>query len=195
MKIFKFELALILSLFITLTYTVFATSSLDNLSQKVIRFHVLANSDSDIDQQLKLQVKDEVFEYISNLTVNCDTNEQAFDIITENISEINQLAYTVIENQGFSYSCKTILENEYYPQKSYDNFSLPAGYYNGLKIEIGKAQGQNWWCVLFPPLCNQTAFNLKNLDEDDLDFISHSDYEFRFAFIDMFSNIKHQIND
>lgn len=195
MKFLKSELALILALLITLTYTVFATNSYEQVADKVIRFHVLANSDTDADQALKLLVKDQVFAFISDLTANCDTNEQAFDIISQNIEQINELSAQIIAQNGYSYASVSTLSSEYYPQKSYDDFSLPAGYYTGLKIEIGQAEGQNWWCVLFPPLCNQTAYDTKNLNSDDLDLISSQDYEFRFKFVDIFSQIKHQIND
>lgn len=193
MKFLKIELAIIFSLFITLTYTAFATNSAEQVSSKVIRFHVIANSDDTADQQLKLAVKDEVFAFISDLTANCDTNEQAFDVISQNIEEINSLSSKIIEQNGYDYTSTTFLHNEYYPQKDYGDFSLPAGYYTGINIEIGDAVGQNWWCVLFPPLCNQTAYDTKNLNPDDLDFISS--YEFRFKFIDVLSQIKHQIND
>ncbi|MFI3227315.1 MAG: stage II sporulation protein R [Clostridia bacterium] len=195
MKFLKSELALILALFITLTYTAFATNSYQQISNKVIRFHILANSDTDFDQQLKLDVKDQVFAYISDLTANCDTTEQAFEIISQNIEEINTLSSQIIAQKGYSYLATTTLDYEFYPQKSYDDFSLPSGYYTGIKIEIGQSEGHNWWCVLFPPLCNQTAYDTKNLNSDDLDLISSQDYEFRFKFVDIFSQIKHQIND
>lgn len=194
MKFSKLELSLLVAMFITLTYSAFATNSTEQLSSKIIRFHVLANSDTDFDQQLKITVKDEVFEYISLLTANCSSNEEAYSIIFDNLEEINSLSSEIIRENGFNYNSSTILQYEYYPTTNYVDFSLPSGYYNGLKIEIGQAQGQNWWCVLFPPLCNQTAYDTKNLNSSEIEFISSENYEFRFKFIDTFSQIKHQIN-
>lgn len=194
MKFLKSELALIFALFITLTYTVFATNSYDNISEKVTRFHVLANSNSSYDQELKILIKNEIFYYISDITSNCSTNIETNELILQNISQINSLAQKIIIDNGFDYTVETALEYEYYPLKNYDDFSLPAGYYTGLNIKIGEALGENWWCVLFPPLCNQTAFDTKNLTPNELDYISSTDYEFRLKFVDFFESIKHQIN-
>lgn len=195
MKILKFELALMLALFITLTYTISATNSFEDISSKIIRFHVLANSNEDYDQDLKLLVKNEVFEYISVLTENCFSNEQAQEIIMQNLNVINKVAQEIIFANGYNYKATTTLENEFYPQKDYENFSLPSGYYEGLQIKIGEADGENWWCVLFPPLCNQTAFDTKDLTQNDLDYITKSDFEIRFKFIDTLSTIKNKINN
>lgn len=194
MKFLKSELALIFALFITLTYTVFATNSQNDVSDKVLRFHVLANSNSVEDQELKIEVKNEVFEYISILTKDCDTNSQAFDVISLNLDKINSISEQVILENDYNYSSKISLNYEFYPHKNYDNFALPAGYYTGLKIEIEHGLGDNWWCVLFPPLCNQTAYDTKNLTTKELDFISSADYEFRLKFVDFFESIKYQIN-
>ncbi len=194
MKIFKSELALILALFVALTYTTSANKSLEEISDKVIRFHVLANSNDEYDQELKIEVKNEIFSLISDLTEECLTNEQAHAIINANIEVINNVSKEIISRLGYNYNVETTLQNEFYPQKDYEQFSLPAGYYEGLQIKIGEAVGENWWCVLFPPLCNQTAFDTKNLTDDDLDFITKSDYEFRFKLIDTLSNIKYKIN-
>lgn len=189
------EIALILAMFITFTYSAVASSTLEGISEKVIRFHVIANSNSEKDQQLKLIVKDEVFAFLTSLTQNASTTEHANSIITKNLDEICKKATQVVIENGFDYPVSITLENEFYPQKDYDNFSLPSGYYNGLKINIGQALGENWWCVIFPPLCNQTAMDVKNLNPSDIDFITHVDYEFRFKFIDTLSQVKQKINN
>lgn len=192
MKINKLQLSLIIAMIITLTYSVVATNTFESTQSKVFRFHVLANSDTDYDQELKLKVKDEVFAYTTNLTKDLQNNIQASQVISQNLEEINEIATDVIKQNGYNYAVNSEITNEYYTTRVYDDFSLPAGYYDGLKINIGNAEGQNWWCVLFPPLCSSVA--TKDLTEDDVDFITSQDYEYRFKFIDTLAEIKHFLN-
>lgn len=194
MKLLKSELALIFAMFITLTYSVTATSNLSDISEKIIRFHVVANSDDLHDQQLKLNVKDEIFEYISNITKNATTTEDANNIIEENLEKIQIISQNIVYINGYDYNVSVVIQNEFYPQKDYETFSLPSGYYNGLKINIGEAVGQNWWCVLFPPLCNQVAMDTKNLNSEEIDFLQTNPTEFRFKFIDTYETIKYYLN-
>lgn len=189
MKLTKFDFSLIIAMFITLLITSTSVNSWNQTADKLIRFHVLANSDEIYDQELKLEIKSEVFEYITELTKNEISKESANDIINQNIENINDLAQKIVLDNGYDYIVSTAFENEYYPQKSYDDFVLPSGFYNGLKIYIGNAKGQNWWCVLYPPLCSSTAFDTKDLTTEELDLITQKDYEFRFKFIDTYSNI------
>lgn len=192
MKLLKSEIAIIFAMLVTLTYSSISTNALTNVSDKVIRFHVVANSDSDFDQQLKIDVKNSVFEFVSILTHDCDTKEQSFELISQNIYQINDIATDVVSENGFDYPVETTFSTEFYPQKDYSNFSLPSGEYFGLNILIGDAVGQNWWCVLFPPLCSQTAFDTKILTDDDVNFITDGQYELRFKFVDLLSSIRHQ---
>lgn len=194
MKLKKFDVALILAMFIALAFTSFEVNSFTQTKDKLIRFHVLANSNSSIDQELKLQVKDVVFEYISSITSDANDKYSANDIIAENLDNINVLAHKTITDLGFDYSTTTTLDLDYYPYKSYENFALPAGYYYGVNISIGDALGENWWCVLYPPLCNQTAFDTKNLTDSELALIGGTDYEFRFKFLDIYSSVLAKIN-
>lgn len=127
--------------------------ALERRGENLIRFHVLANSDSPEDQELKLKVRDKVIEAMSiDLEKSKDVNETR-NILVASLREIEEVAKEEIEKNGKSYSVKASLGEHNFPTKRYGNVVFPAGTYEALRIEIGKAKGQNWWCVMFPPLC------------------------------------------
>lgn len=119
----------------------------------VIRLHVLANSDSEEDQLMKLSVRDEVLDTVSDLLRDAETKTEAEEILNRNIEKIQQAAEAVLDGSGSKYTVSVTLTEEAYPTRTYANISLPAGEYTSLRILIGEADGQNWWCVLFPKLC------------------------------------------
>ncbi len=119
----------------------------------VVRLHVLANSDSEEDQALKLKVRDAVLEVTSPLLQNCKTQEEAEAVIRQNAGAIQSAADAVILAEGYHYPVRLQLGIEEYPERSYDGICFPAGDYLSLRVCIGAAEGQNWWCCLFPPLC------------------------------------------
>ncbi len=123
------------------------------LASNVIRFHVVANSDEVKDQELKLKVRNRVINEMKSIFTPDGDIESARCIILDNIEKIELIAKDEIEKNGYSYDAKVSLCSSYFPTKNYGEIVLPEGSYEALKIEIGKAQGQNWWCVLFPPLC------------------------------------------
>lgn len=124
------------------------------IAQKVLRFHVLANSDSEEDQCLKLKVKEAVVEYLSpyldkdNLTL-----EEAKKCVEEQKKNVIAVAENIISENGYHYSVTAELTKDYFPVKSYGDVTLPAGEYEAFRIKIGEAKGKNWWCILYPPLC------------------------------------------
>ncbi len=124
--------------------------------EKVLRFHVLANSDTPEDQALKLKVRDAVLEYSSTFG-DIDGIENAEEKYSAELENIKNIAEKVIEENGYEYSVSVGLGYEYYPTRQYEDVSLPAGEYLSLKIMIGESSGQNWWCVLYPPLCISAA--------------------------------------
>lgn len=130
-----------------------ASEKQEDISKKLIRFHVIANSDSTEDQALKLKVRDEVLAYISPKLSNSKSLEESRRIIKENNSNIQAIATDVVKKNGYKYSVKTQLSFEDFPVKTYGNITLPQGRYEAYRILIGDAKGQNWWCVMFPPLC------------------------------------------
>lgn len=127
--------------------------SYEEIANEIIRFHVVANSDSEKDQNLKLKVRDNVIKYISNELDDVKSIEDARDIIINNREEIENISKKVIEDSGYAYEVKTTLSRENFPDKYYGDLFFPQGEYEAFRILIGEASGQNWWCVMFPPLC------------------------------------------
>ncbi|WP_242952428.1 stage II sporulation protein R [Anaerocolumna xylanovorans] len=124
-----------------------------DIASEIIRFHVIANSDSTDDQALKLKVKSALTQNLYPVLSGTKDIDAARHIIEKQLPKIEELAEEVIENNGYHYTVKASLEKGYFPIKVYGDLTLPPGQYEALRIEIGKAQGQNWWCVMFPPLC------------------------------------------
>ncbi len=125
----------------------------DALADKVIRLHVLANSDSAEDQALKLKVRDRILELAEELYDDGDTLEMAEQKLEVNLDRLSQAGEEVVAAEGYDYSVTAKLEETWFPTKTYTDFALPAGSYEALRIVIGEGDGQNWWCVVFPPLC------------------------------------------
>lgn len=124
-----------------------------SISNKLIRFHIIANSDSAEDQTLKLKLRDKVLEYIAPKLKNCKTLDESRSVLKSNEAEIKKICETYEKKSGYSYSIKTMLSRENFPVKSYGVITLPQGEYEAFRIIIGEGKGQNWWCVMFPPLC------------------------------------------
>jgi len=121
--------------------------------ENVIRFHVIAESDSADDQALKLKVRDAVLEYISPILAECGSYEEAREILTRESGNIQSAAKKAVIENGYSYNVSAALVTEKYPTRVYDEISLPSGIYTSMKITIGAGNGKNWWCVLFPSVC------------------------------------------
>ena len=127
----------------------------EQIYDSMIRLHVLANSDTDADQALKLKVRDAVLEYVKD--IEAKDIDEAYIKTEKSISDLECVAEDVIKGEGYDYSVRVELGEEKYPEREYDGFYLPEGTYTSLRVLIGKAEGQNWWCVLYPPLCTATA--------------------------------------
>lgn len=153
----KIGIILILSLLLFLYTIVCAISYVEavstDISDSVFRLHVIANSDSDEDQALKYKVRDNLLNYMNNICKDCTSKEEAINIVSEHQEEFKQVALETIKDEGYSYDVKIEIGNFEFPTKQYGDISLPAGFYDALKVEIGKAEGKNWWCVMFPSLC------------------------------------------
>jgi len=119
----------------------------------VVRLHVLANSDSEEDQALKLKVRDALLEKTAPLLSSCSSREEACAALEAHMDELKQIAEEVIRAEGYDYPVTILLGEEEYPEKNYDSICFPSGKYTSLRVCIGNAEGQNWWCCLFPPLC------------------------------------------
>lgn len=123
------------------------------LAEQVFRFHVLANSDSGEDQALKMKVKEAIIAYMKQELPQSDSVETTKKWARENLVQIEQVAAEIIEEEGYEYSVKAEVTTCDFPDKTYGDITFPAGEYEALRIEIGQAKGQNWWCVLYPNLC------------------------------------------
>lgn len=130
-----------------------AGASQKTISDKIIRFHVIANSDTTEDQALKLKVRDEVLNYISPKLKDSKDIQESRKILEENNEVIKEIARKIIKENGYKYEVVTMLSHENFPVKSYANITLPQGNYEAYRIIIGSGEGHNWWCVMFPPLC------------------------------------------
>lgn len=155
MKKFLFMFICILGIFTLNTNMIYGKGEdlQKDIASKIIRFHVIANSDSKDDQALKLKVRDRVLEYMQPKLNKSKSIDESRRIIKENNEEIIAIATRVIKENGYNYSVSSTLSNENFPIKTYGNITLPQGKYEAYRIIIGKGEGQNWWCVMFPPVC------------------------------------------
>lgn len=194
-------LTFLLFAYVFLSAQSYATVISNNLSTAVFRLHVLANSNSEEDQNLKLKVRDSLLNYMNGLCSNCSTKQEAISIANEHKDDFQKIAEQTIKENGYDYTAKINIDNFYFPTKNYGDISLPAGYYDALRVEIGEAKGKNWWCVMFPSLCfidvssgvvdDNAKENLQdNLQKESYDIISDSkkpDIKLKFKLIEVFA--------
>ena len=151
------EIALLIGAALFLIFGALALQTQTQLADRVVRLHVLANSDSEEDQALKLLVRDAVLDRAEALLTQSDDRAEAEALLREHLTDFEQVAEAVITAEGYDYPVSVELEDTQFPTKEYDGFTLPAGEYLALRVLIGAAEGQNWWCVVFPPLCTTAA--------------------------------------
>ena len=191
-------LAFLLFIYTTICAISYAKSVSEDLENSVFRLHVIANSDSKEDQNLKYIVRDKLLQYMNSYLSNTSTKEDAIKIANEHLDEFKQVAINTIKEQGYSYNVNVKVGNFEFPTKTYGDISLPAGFYDALRVEIGEAKGQNWWCVMFPPLCfvdvtsgvvpEESKKELQNnLSEEEFALISDnqsSNIQFKFKLLE-----------
>ena len=149
----RWELALMLGVLIALALGSWLGREQEDLSGRIIRLHVIANSDTPEDQALKLAVRDQVLAQAEELYPQGASLEQARAALEGHLEQLAQAGQAVVEAQGFDYPVTAQLTRCWFPTKEYEDFALPAGNYTALRLTIGEGAGQNWWCVAFPPLC------------------------------------------
>ena len=199
MKLKIWEVSLVIAVVVSLLTVTVVASGQEQLSDKLIRLHVVANSDSDYDQTVKLYVRDAVLEKTQQLTQSAENSEQAEKILTDNLGQIAAAASEKAEKYG--YSAVTTLETEYFPTRQYDTFSLPAGEYKALRVTIGEGKGHNWWCVVFPPLCVSAAGDeglvSAGLTESEKNMITGktSGYVIKFKITELFGQLKNALRE
>ena len=201
----KIRMILILS-FLLFIYTSicaisYANNISTNISNSVFRLHVIANSDSKEDQDLKYKVRDNLIKYMNDICSNCKTKQEAIDLVTSYKNNFKQIALDTIKSEGFNYNININIGNFEFPTKQYGDISLPDGYYDALKVEIGEAKGHNWWCVMFPPLCfvditsgivpeDSKEILQDNMPEEEYALISDNsslDIKFKFKILEFFN--------
>lgn len=121
--------------------------------EEILRIHIRANSNSDIDQSVKLDVRDSVIDYITPLIASCENCEEVKSVLDSSLKAIESISDSVLNENGFEYVSRASIRNEYFPTRSYGDKVFPADYYDALIVELGSGQGDNWWCVAYPPLC------------------------------------------
>lgn len=146
-------------------------ASSEELSEKLLRFHVIANSDADEDQAVKLKVKENVLALLSPSLSYAKDREEAKQIISAQMDDILAIAEDTLEENGFSYSVQASIASCEFPVKTYGDLTFPAGTYEALRIVLGEGQGKNWWCVMYPPLCFVDA-SFGTVPEDSKDQLS-----------------------
>ncbi len=172
------------------------------IAEEIIRFHVIANSDREEDQSLKLEIKEEVVAYMQDVLKDVKTVEESRELLKAYSREILEIAENVVCENGYNYEVRVFFDERYFPVKTYGQFTFPPGFYEAFCIEIGESQGKNWWCVMYPSLCFVDAVHgvvpqesddgLKNiLTEEEYNEISQGQekVQVKSYFMEFFSNI------
>jgi stage II sporulation protein R len=191
------EIALLMSLAVTLVWGAWSLAQQDAIERKMIRLHVIANSDSEADQTLKLQVRDQVLEEATDVLSAAQNRAQAQEMLASALPQIEQRAEQTLTALGCREPVTASLEKTEFPTKDYDSFALPAGKYTALRVVIGAGAGHNWWCVVYPPLCTTAATNWEEtaistgLDEQDVGLMEHSGgYELKFRSVELWEELR-----
>lgn len=195
-------LILLLLIYIFVSAISYTQAVCNDISNSVFRLHVIANSDSDEDQKLKLIVRDKVLNYMSSISNNINSKTDWINLLTENLSTLEEIAQETIYENGYNYNVNLEIGNFSFPTKKYGDITLPPGYYDALRIKIGDASGKNWWCVMFPPLCfvdvstgivpeNSKEIIKENLSDEEYELISdnsNTNAQFKFKIVEVLQN-------
>ncbi|MCI8620752.1 MAG: stage II sporulation protein R [Clostridia bacterium] len=205
MKIFK-RFAFLLLLFVLYTFVCafsYANTVSEDLSNSVFRLHILANSDSEEDQNLKLAVRDNILSYMKEISSDVSSKEDVISLVNEHLNDFYSIARETIVSNGYDYDVRLSIDKFDFPTKVYGDIALPAGLYDALRIEIGEANGHNWWCVMFPTLCfvdvssgslDDEAKSVleSNLNDEEFEIVSKDNetFGFKFKILEFFDNIR-----
>ncbi len=198
------ELALLVGMAVTVFCAGFGSfeESYNDITATVFRLHILANSDSEDDQQLKLKVRDAVLAETSCIFEDCGSADESAEAAEKYLVEIKDIAERTIEANGYDYPVKCEVTDMDFDDRVYGTITMPAGHYKTLRITIGEAKGKNWWCVMFPPLCLPAVTNIDEALEDcggiftaeELDMLQNPEnYECRFYILELIEKLKKNI--
>jgi stage II sporulation protein R len=164
-----------------------------NVSNQVFRLHILANSDSEADQNLKLKVRDAVLEYTESMYKSSDTLQKAEALTAENLQDIANVAQAQVYKSGYNYKVKAQIAKMYFNTRYYDKVTMPSGQYYALRITIGSGEGHNWWCVMYPSLCVGASTDYNSLkektSEEEYDLLTKTQYQYKFKVVEIFEKI------
>lgn len=177
----------------------FAKTS-EEIRSDVLRLHVIANSDSSVDQNLKLRLRDYILEEGEDIFDGSVNVENAVKKIEPKLAELENSAETFVKNAGFDYDVKITLSNEYFTTRTYESVTLPAGKYLALRVVIGSGEGHNWWCVMFPPMCVPVADKKDEIEnvftDKEIKLVeSKPKYEPRFKVVEIYEQIRETISE
>ena len=188
-KLKTWELSLLIALCITLCICTWAQSRQSSISSSLVRLHVLAVDDSEYEQALKLRVRDAVLDYLGPELDGAENRDEAESRLEKALPEVEKAAESVSEGRRI----RVTLGEEYYPIREYEGFTLPAGKYDSLRVEIGEAKGHNWWCIVFPPLCLDAAScseAVEAMDSTDYGIVTQGDgYKIKFRIVELWGEL------
>lgn len=164
------------------------------IPNNVFRFHILANSDTEEDQTLKLKVRDKVLERTKILFDTANSKSDAEEFVKANLETIEEIAQNEVYKNGYNYPVKAEIVNMHFDTRHYESYTLPAGMYDALRITIGNAKGHNWWCVMYPSICISTADEGKGrakdvLSDDEYSLVTDDKVEYKFFIVELFQKI------
>lgn len=194
-------ISLLLCIYIFISAYTYVQAVSTDIADNVFRLHVIANSDSEEDQNLKYLVRDGLLQYMNSISSNCKSKSEVIDLAQIHKDDFKNVALDIIHSNGFDYDVNINIGNFEFPTKTYGDIAFPAGFYDALRVEIGDANGKNWWCVMFPPLCfidvtsgvvpddskKELESNLSSEEYAIVSDDSSADIKFKFKLLEFFT--------
>lgn len=195
-KLLRFAVGMLVVAGLVYTFTIYRDKQM--LDDQIIRLHVVADTDDAVDQEVKLLVRDEILKLLEPIKTNAATKEDALAQLQEQLPALQDAANRVLSKLGEHYRAVVTLGEEAFPARDYDTFSLPSGVYDSLRVTIGSGKGKNWWCVVFPDLCNSAV--IADTEEISVEagfsdsltntLTRKEDYQFRFWILDCIGRLQ-----
>ena len=199
----KVIISLLFGLVFSMALMAYADNTQKGIAAGVVRLHVVANSDDVYDRRVKLKGRDAIIDELAPVLDDVTNQKQSEEIIIDNLKNVEHIAQNELEKNGFAYVAKATYEKTHFPTKKYENIILPPGEYDALKIVLGNGEGQNWWCVMYPPLCfegsvsgvideEQANILKKNIGDSGYEIITQKDtvpVRFKFKILEIFDKV------
>ena len=187
--------SLCIAFVLTVIYSVIPfQAECEQISNEVFRLHILANSDSEEDQSLKLRVRDSLLKYTDRLFSEAENSDEAERIARDNLESLRAVAQREVYANGYDYQVKAEVVNMYFNTRYYERYTMPAGMYDALRITIGSGEGHNWWCVMYPSICISSAVETDKRVEDTFsqnqqEIVKGNEYQYKFKVVEIFEKI------